>query len=155
MRSSILLFAVLYMLMPAGAQKATIHQVPIKRTSWASGQQMYREYCAVCHGEHGAGGGPAARACIVKPADLTILAKNNSGKFPYNRFYAVMRFGSLMSTPAHGSADMPVWLPLFSSLNSDREAIAEQRMHNLADYVASLQESNRRGVRSAAVVPEP
>jgi len=140
MHKPILVIGFMFLLAAAGAaQKATINQVPIKPTSWASGQQMYREYCAACHGENATGGGPAASACAVRPRDLTTLAKGNGGKFPYNHFYTVLQFGAPMSTPAHGSADMPVWLPLLSSLNKDREAIAEQRMHNLASYVASLQ----------------
>jgi mono/diheme cytochrome c family protein len=141
MRNSILAMAVLLGLVAAGtAQQPTIKQAPIKRSSWASGQQMYREYCAACHGENAKGGGPAAGACLVKPPDLTLLAKRNEGKFPYDYFYSVLQFGRTMPTPAHGSADMPIWLPLFLSLgNADQEAIAQQRMHNLAHYIASLQ----------------
>jgi mono/diheme cytochrome c family protein len=146
MRTSILLIVLPCLLAAASvAQKPTINPVPVKPTSWASGKQMFQEYCAACHGEKARGDGPAAPACKAKPADLTGLASSNGGKFPYNRFYAVMSFGVLLPTPAHGSADMPVWLPVLSSLNPDREAIAEQRMHNLAGYVASLQQSvNKR-----------
>src|SRR5208282_3546861 len=141
MRNSMLAMAVLLsFLAVAVAQQATLQQVPIQRSSWASGQQMSQEYCAACHGENATGGGPAAAACVVKPPDLTTLAKRNNGKFSYNYFYGVLKFGQTMSTPAHGSADMPVWLPLFLSLgNADREAIAQQRMYNLARYIASLQ----------------
>ncbi len=140
MRNSILVIAMLFSWPVAGAAQDTeIHQVPVKPTSWASGQQMYREYCAACHGENATGGGPAASACTVTPRDLTKLAAQNGGKFPYNHFYAVMQFGTQLTSPAHGSADMPIWLPLLSSLNEDREGPALQRMHNLARYVASLQ----------------
>jgi mono/diheme cytochrome c family protein len=141
MRISFLATAVLFGLVTAGAaQQLTINQVSIKRSSWSSGQEMYREYCAACHGENGKGGGPAAAACVTKPPDLTGLAKRNDGKFPYDYFYSVLQFGRTMPTPAHGSSDMPVWMPLFLSLgNADQEAIAQQRMHNLARYLASLQ----------------
>jgi len=140
MRYSILVTAVLFSgVIACGAQTTEIHQAPIKPTSWASGQQMYREYCAACHGQNAAGGGPAASACTVQPADLTKLAVRNGGKFPYDDFYAVMQFGPQLTTPAHRSADMPAWLPLFASLNEEREGPALQRMHNLARYLASLQ----------------
>jgi mono/diheme cytochrome c family protein len=140
MRGSILVIAMMFSGLAAGAaQTAEIHQVPIKHTSWASGQQMYREYCAACHGENATGAGPAASACTIKPPDLTKLADRNGGKFPYDHFYAVMQFGTQLTTPAHGSADMPIWLPLLSSLNGNHEGLALQRMHNLAAYVASLQ----------------
>src|SRR5713101_3052138 len=39
-------------------------------------------YCAVCHGTDGKGGGPAATALKVPPTDLTLLSKNNGGKYP-------------------------------------------------------------------------
>lgn len=140
MRNSILAIAVLLSLGSWGAdQQTTIHQVPIKRASWASGQQMFNQYCAACHGVKANGQGPAAPACKTKPADLTKLAKRHGGKFPYGYFYAVLQFGSLMPTPAHGSADMPIWMPLFYSLDKSHKAISEQRMHNIASYVASLQ----------------
>ena len=141
MRKSICAVAMLLCFAAAGAaQQPTIKQVPIKKSSWASGQQMYQQYCASCHGENANGGGPAAAACVVTPPDLTKLAKRNGGKFPYDYFYGVLQFGQTMSTPAHGSTDMPIWLPLFLSLgNADREAVAQQRMHNLAHYLASLQ----------------
>ena len=140
MRESILAIMVMLCLGAAAADRQTgVNQVPIKRTSWASGKQMFDEYCAACHGVKANGKGPAASACKVKPPDLTTLAKRNQGKFPYNYFYAVLQFGTLLPTPAHGSADMPVWMPLFYSLNEDHKAIAEQRMQNIASYVASLQ----------------
>jgi mono/diheme cytochrome c family protein len=51
MRNSILTIAMLFSLGGlAVAQQTTLNQVPIKPTSWASGQQMYQEYCAACHG---------------------------------------------------------------------------------------------------------
>lgn len=141
MRKSMLAVVVLLWFLAVGAaQQPTIRQVPIERSSWASGQQMYQEYCAACHGENASGGGPAAAACVVKPPDLTTLARRNGGKFSYNYVYEVLQFGKTQSTPAHGSTEMPIWLPLFSSLNNaDRQAIAQQRMYNLAHYLASLQ----------------
>ncbi len=138
MRNSILTIAILLSLGGAGiAQQTTLDQIPVKPTSWASGQQMYQEYCAACHGANADGQGPAASACTVKPADLRTLAGRNRGKFPYEHFYAVLQFGIL--APTHGSADMPVWLPMFLSLNRGHDAIAQQRLRNVANYVASLQ----------------
>jgi mono/diheme cytochrome c family protein len=138
MRWLIVSFAVLLLFVGAiGDQQVAVHQVPIKKTSWTSGQEMYQEYCAVCHGKDGNGDGPAAPALKVPPADLTTLAKRNGGKFPYDHFAVVLRFGN--PTPAHGSKDMPVWGPLFWSLPDHSEAIIHQRISNLAGYVASLQ----------------
>ncbi len=82
---------------------------------------------------------PAATACKNKPADLTLLSRRNQGKFPYDYFYSVLQFGALLPTPVHGSSDMPVRSPLFNSLDESHKAVAEQRMRNIAKYVASLQ----------------
>ncbi len=119
------------------AQQFTIQQTRIQKTSWASGQGMYREYCAVCHGNKGTGHGAAASAFKAPPADLTTLAERNSGKFPYDEFNLAMRFGT--NVTGHGSKDMPVWEPLFASLPEEREAITQQRIYNLARFVMSLQ----------------
>jgi mono/diheme cytochrome c family protein len=139
MLRSIFAFALLFVVSAWGTNQPVIHQVPIKRTSWASGQQMYHEYCAACHGVKADGNGPAAPACKVKPSNLTLMTRNNGGKFPYNYFYSVVQFGTPMPTPAHGTADMPIWLPLFISLDNGRQGIELQRMHNIASYVESLQ----------------
>ena len=66
---------------PAQTTK-TIQHAPIKATSPASGGEMYKTYCAVCHGTDGKGGGPAASALKVPPTDLTQLSKKNGGKYP-------------------------------------------------------------------------
>jgi mono/diheme cytochrome c family protein len=56
------LAAVIAMVMMASAQepKKEIKHVPITATSPASGQEMYKTYCAVCHGTDAKGNGPAA-----------------------------------------------------------------------------------------------
>ncbi|MGA2457115.1 MAG: c-type cytochrome, partial [Terriglobales bacterium] len=65
-----------------GQTEKTIKHVPIQSTSPVSGKDMYTAYCAVCHGTDGKGGGPAASALKVPPNDLTLLSKNNGGKYP-------------------------------------------------------------------------
>jgi mono/diheme cytochrome c family protein len=59
--------------------------VPITPVSAASGKEMFNSYCASCHGLSAKGDGPAAPAMNRKPADLTMLAKNNGGKYPLPR----------------------------------------------------------------------
>lgn len=138
MRALMLVIAMLFSFVSVGVTgQTTVNQVPIKRTSWASGKAMYQEYCAACHGKNADGQGPAAPAFKVEPPDLTGLASRNGGKFPYDHFYAVLQFGT--ATPAHGSKEMPIWAPMFSSLDGGRKGVVEQRMHNLASYVDSLQ----------------
>ncbi len=45
--------------------------VPYSALSVAKGLHLYRQHCAVCHGEAGYGDGPGARELSRKPADLT------------------------------------------------------------------------------------
>ncbi|MBZ5526671.1 MAG: cytochrome c [Acidobacteriia bacterium] len=124
---------------PETSPKKVIEKVPIKPTSASSGEEMYKEYCAVCHGLDGKGNGPAASALKTPPPDLSLLAKNNGGKYPASHVVAILNFGS--SAPAHGSADMPVWGRLLSSLQTHRStpAIVQLRIKNLTDYIESLQ----------------
>jgi len=142
MRTWIILLVVpLLFAITSRPQQVTIHSIPIQKTPWASGPAMYGEYCAACHGNNGDGRGPAARAFKVPPADLTTLARRNEGKFPYDKFDLVTRFGT--STAAHPSANgskaMPAWEPLFASLPDETQGTIYQRISNLAHYVASLQ----------------
>jgi mono/diheme cytochrome c family protein len=117
--------------------KTTIKHVPAKATSAASGKEMYISYCAVCHGTDGKGGGPAASALKTPPADLTVLSKNNGGKFPALKVTSAIR--GTNDLPAHGSKEMPVWGPLFWGMSNGHEAEVQQRVANLAKYIESLQ----------------
>jgi mono/diheme cytochrome c family protein len=115
----------------------TIKHVPMKATSPVSGKEMYTSYCAVCHGTDGKGGGPAASALKVPPTDLTVLSKNNGGKYPALKVTAAIRGeGSL---PAHGSKDMPVWGSLFFNLSGGHQGEVQQRVTNLTKYIETLQ----------------
>ena len=102
------------------------------------GDVMFKQYCAACHGADAKGRGPARAALRIPAADLTTLAKRHEGKFPYEYVNRVLRFGP--GTPAHGSADMPTWGPIFEYLDHYNEGAVEQRIKNLSDYLASLQE---------------
>jgi mono/diheme cytochrome c family protein len=117
------------------AQEKVIKKVPAPHSSPASGKQMYTDYCAVCHGKGGNGDGPAASELKAAVPDLTTLAKRNNGKFSTEAFHSVMTFGT--KTPAHGTADMPMWGPVFKKLAPD---VTELRIANLSKYVESIQE---------------
>lgn len=118
------------------AQTKEVKKEPVKMTSAASGSEMYASYCAPCHGKGGKGDGPAASALKIPPANLTELAKKNNGKFPADHVAADLRSGL---TGAHGSKDMPVWGPLFSSVSGRDDAIVQMRISNLIHYLESLQ----------------
>jgi len=114
-----------------------IQHVPVKQTSAASGKEMYTTYCAVCHGTDGKGGGPAASALKVPPTDLTLLSKNNGGKYPSLKVASAIRGEA--NVPAHGSKDMPVWGSLFMNMSHGHASEVQQRVANLSQYIESLQ----------------
>jgi mono/diheme cytochrome c family protein len=131
-------FAAALLVATAGwAQEKTVKKVPIAQSNSTSGKQMFGDYCAPCHGLSGKGDGPAASALKTPPADLTLLAQKNGGKFPMDHVMYVLRKGT--SSASHGSSDMPVWGSLFKSLNPSAAEIVDQRILNLSRYIESLQ----------------
>ena len=123
----------------AGAQDqpVTVKKVPVQATNPTSGKEMFREYCAVCHGVTGKGDGPAAAALKVRPTDLTQLAAKNGGKFDEAAVQYVIK-GDANMPAAHGTKDMPVWGPIFEHM-AHSDAQATTRVFNLTKYVQALQ----------------
>ncbi|MGA8011274.1 MAG: cytochrome c [Candidatus Acidiferrales bacterium] len=106
-------------------------------TSAASGSEMYKSYCAACHGKDGKGDGPAATALKSAPSDLTTLAKRNNGKFPGPRVASILRGQEKLA--AHGDQEMPVWGPVFHTMSEGHEDIVTLRISNMSKYLESLQ----------------
>ena len=128
----------------AGAQENQIKKTQVKPTSSAFGAQMFKEYCAVCHGPSGKGDGPVATALKVPPPDLTTLAQRHDGKFPDDYVSNVLKNG--VQNPAHGSGEMPVWGPIFDTMNRWKalcpgmeETPVTVRITNLTNYLRSIQ----------------
>jgi mono/diheme cytochrome c family protein len=123
------------------AQEKTVQvkTVTMTNTNPASGSEMYAEYCAVCHGTDGKGNGPAASAFKKAPTNLTVLAKNNNGKYPSEHVYYVLKFGTPVA--AHGDVQMPVWNKAFQSLNQldSDENMVTLRINNLVAYIKGIQ----------------
>lgn len=107
------------------------------------GEAEYLNSCAACHGLYGKGDGPLAEALTKRPADLTTLKMKNGDQFPYYEVFAIIDGRSVVS--GHGSREMPVWGQQF--LEDDArtygaiggEAITQERIHALTNYVATLQ----------------
>ena len=114
-----------------------VKKTPIPTTSAASGQEMFNTYCAVCHGKDAKGDGPAAAALKVPPPNLTTLSQRHDGKYPAMYVESVLMFGA-ETFPAHGAKDMPIWGPLLGAISVDAPE-AELRIHNLNQYIESLQ----------------
>lgn len=103
------------------------------------GPDLFRAHCAGCHGVEGKGDGPAASALKKKPANLTVLTKNNGGKFPTER---VRKFilGDEPTMTSHGSREMPVWGPIFHEIENDQD-LGNVRLQNLMKYLQTIQQN--------------
>ena len=102
------------------------------------GKQIYRQYCASCHGVDGKGHGPASVALKHGAPDLTLLAKKNGGKFPFERVKDIIE-GKENGPSAHGDREMPVWGPVFHEVESDMD-FGELRVDAVAKTLEAMQE---------------
>src|SRR5689334_9399834 len=110
------------------AETPKIKRVPAHPTSSIAGQDLFREYCAVCHGSDAKGTGPAAAALKIKPADLTQINQKSGGKYPEVRIQRVITGDD--EVQAHGSRDMPVWGQIFRHMSSNTD-LGSVRIYNL------------------------
>ncbi len=100
------------------------------------GPDLFRAHCAACHGSDAKGGGPMAAALKTKVPDLTVLAKNNGGKFPSARVRGQILGDDIALS--HGSREMPVWGPIFHQIEGDQD-FGDVRLGNLLKYLESVQ----------------
>jgi mono/diheme cytochrome c family protein len=103
------------------------------------GPDLFRAYCAPCHGIDGKGHGPAAVALKSHPADLTALARNNHGQFPLDLVRTTITGEKVLAS--HGSREMPIWGPVFHQVEADVDR-GHVRMDNLVKYLESIQDIN-------------
>lgn len=139
MRRTLLLGALLFVVFGGRAKAQTLpNQWQLPPAYVPSGEVMFGQYCAACHGANAKGSGPAAPTLKSPPPDLTTLAKRHGGKFPSDYVSTVLLFGP--GTTAHGSPSMPTWGPIFGILDKQNARAVQQRIKNLVDYLASIQE---------------
>jgi len=105
-----------------------------------SGQQMYLQYCASCHGKDGKGDGTVSRDLKVRVPDLTALAKKHKGVYPLDDVMATIDGRRLVR--GHGDRNMPVWGESFHSESEGKkypELTTLLKAKIIAEYVATLQ----------------
>jgi len=146
MRNTIPGLAIIFMLgafsfsaRAAAAQTKSVSQKKYEELIYSvRGPDLFHAHCAPCHGSEGKGNGPAAAALKTKPADLTVLARNNGGTFPTER---VRKFisGDDPSLSSHGSREMPVWGPIFHQIEEDQD-FGNIRLQNLIKYLVTIQQ---------------
>jgi nucleotide-binding universal stress UspA family protein len=108
----------------------------IKQT--IAGAELFRTYCATCHGPAARGDGPLASSMTRKPPDLTELARRNGGAFPSE--LAFRTIDGKNPVRGHGGPDMPVWGDAFArSRDGGDENKVKQMIQSLVDYLESIQ----------------
>jgi mono/diheme cytochrome c family protein len=100
-----------------------------------SGADLYKEFCATCHGKLGTGNGPLASSLRQTPPNLTLLAKRHGGVFPAEEIHRIID-GRSMRKP-HGSSDMPVWGWAFYAYEGE-DAARRQRVAELIDQLVEF-----------------
>ncbi|GMG81368.1 cytochrome c [Paralimibaculum aggregatum] len=111
------------------------------------GAHEYAVRCAICHGLEGRGDGPYELYLKVKPADLTVLAIDNRGRFPFEDIYRVI--DGRTELLAHGPREMPIWGYEYRRLenrqsDADRggasaETVVSQKILALIEHIRAMQ----------------
>jgi len=112
------------------------------------GKREYESVCAVCHGQNAKGDDSPLKPLLAKPVpNLTVLAKNNHGIFPFDRVFQII--DGRQEVKSHGPRNMPVWGSSFNNQTSlyfenyppyDNESATRSRILALTEYLYRLQE---------------
>jgi mono/diheme cytochrome c family protein len=121
---------------PVGADQTTGPKLPPLAIESMYGPDLFKMYCASCHGRDGKGNGPVAAALKVPPPDLTVLSRRQNGVFPEQEVEAIIT--GPVAVRAHGSDEMPVWGAIFRALDSN-DTRAKARIKNLVAHIRSIQ----------------
>jgi mono/diheme cytochrome c family protein len=117
-------------------QEKNAAEADLSDNNVTNGAELYRMYCATCHGLDGKGKGPAADAMKRRPPDLTSISRRNNGRFPDFRVTHIIDGYEVIA--AHGSREMPIWGDFFHDMKRD-DALLKLREHNLTEYIRSIQ----------------
>jgi mono/diheme cytochrome c family protein len=101
------------------------------------GPELFKAYCATCHGKDAKGGGPMAVSLRIAPPDLTRIAIRNGGTFPFLQVQKIIS-GEQQPPATHGTREMPVWGPIFSEVTWDQD-LGRVRIYSIAMYLEAIQ----------------
>lgn len=101
-----------------------------------TGEKLFEDHCARCHGLDGKGKGPSAGDQKTEPANLTEITKRNDGKYPAERIAEIIRYGG--GLPGHeNDHTMPVWGKVFSG--ECGPAFSRRAVVEVNRYIETLQ----------------
>ena len=122
---------------PAAAQEP-VAQPQAEMRQRVTGAEVFRTYCATCHGPSGRGDGPLASSMRRRPANLTEIAKRNGGEYPSEIVFRTI--DGRTPVRGHGGPDMPVWGDAFARSHYGGDAAAvKDRIDSLVDFIRTLQ----------------
>lgn len=117
--------------LPAGAQDVV------------RGAELFRAYCAACHGLEARGDGPMTDILEIAPTDLTGLAAAEGGTFPMSRVVQTVDGRNMLLS--HGGP-----MPLFGMILDGDSAVVDsedgtpiitkQAVVDIAGWLAAIQE---------------
>jgi mono/diheme cytochrome c family protein len=103
-----------------------------------SGAQVFKTYCASCHGMNGRGDGPVAEQLRKAPPDLTRYTERNGGVFPNERLRQII---DGTGVGAHGDREMPVWGDAFRTARGGLTPDAvKARIDAIVRYLGTIQQ---------------
>src|SRR5262245_60214094 len=102
-----------------------------------TGAQLFRTYCASCHGETARGTGPLSTQMTRPVPDLTAYTVRNGGVFPGERVRQIIEG---RGPAAHGDRTMPVWGAVFSRQATGTDDEAARRIDALVAHLQSIQQ---------------
>jgi mono/diheme cytochrome c family protein len=103
-----------------------------------AGSQLFRSYCASCHGTDARGAGPVADYLRNTPPDLTQYARRNGGVFPSQRLAEII---DGRHVPSHGEREMPVWGDAFRAVpGGTSAAVVRGRIDAVVRFLEAIQE---------------
>lgn len=108
-----------------------------------AGKADYQHYCADCHGKDAKGNGPFMTQVPMTPppSDLTLLASEHGGKFPFDE--VVNAIDGRKTIPSHGRIQMPFWGVTLQKPGEEftppSDAEVKRRIDAMAKYIESLQ----------------
>lgn len=122
-----------------GAAGAPAAQDRAPRAERDAGEQLYRTFCASCHGPAGRGDGPVADLSPKPPIDLTVLTRAHGGTFPREAIRTAL--DGTREVAGHATPAMPNWREVLRRNNRGDERATRAQIEALIDYLESLQQS--------------
>lgn len=106
-----------------------------------SGEYLFAEYCAACHGDNARGDGIINSYLKVPAPDLTLIAARRGGRFPDTEIYGIVDGQSRENLMPN--RHMPIWGYEFFGNDSDDERAhgrASSRVDSIVAFLKTRQQ---------------